>query len=400
MSKEVLSQGEIEALLKTVEETGGEHFTDTEKEALIELTNLSIEVAVGALSALINRELEYERPEIALNRRSIVEKKVPARTVCLSSLFEGGVTGQALWTTEGALAAVLCDVLLGGDGTSPPEDLGETQLATLKEAFQNGLDAVADALGGALGDKIKLTAGAINAAGAGDEEVAYFSDYDPDHVFVELSGKLSLPDLAEGDIRVHYPAELARELLGRLTAQQQVEVGDEEAADDGEEAANEVAAGQAGTLEAEADGDETEPDEPELPPEVLARPQALNAKAQRPAAKPPRLVGSAAMVQVQPAKFESLKPSATSTDPQNIDLIMDVPLHLTVELGRTKMQVRQILALGTGAVIELDKLAGEPLDVLINGRLIAKGEVVIINENFGVRITDVVSQIERVQNLR
>ncbi len=395
MSKEVLSQGEIDALLKSVEETGGERFTDTEKEALIELTNLSIEAAVGAMSALISRELEFERPEISLNRRSIVEKKVPAGAVCVSALYEGAVTGQALWTAEGALSAVLCDVLLGGDGTNPPESLGETQLTTLKEAFQNGLETAAEALTGALGDKIKLTAGATSAAGAGHEEVAYFSDFDPDHVFVELVGKLSLPDLAEGDIRIHYPAELARELLRRLTAQQQA------GTDEDEEAAGEVAAGQDEMAEARADDEEAEPDEPELPPEVMTRPQATSAKTQRPAAKPPgRVVGSVSKVQVQSAKFESLKPSPTTSDPQNIDLIMDVPLHLTVELGRTKMQVRQILALGTGAVIELDKLAGEPLDVLINGRLIAKGEVVIINENFGVRITDVVSQIERVQNLR
>lgn len=377
MSKEVLSQGEIDALLKTVEETGGEHFTDTEEEALIELTNLALESAVGAMSALTNRELELERPEIGLNRRSIAEKKIPAGTVCLGALFEGALTGQALWSTEGALSAVFCDILLGGDGTSPPEALGETQLNTMKEAFQNGLDASAVALSEALGERVKVSAGAINTAGAGHEEVPYFSDYDPDHIFVELTGKLSLPDLAEGELRLFYPAELARELLKRLTARQEADSGDEAAV-----------------------GSDEEPEPPaEVPggapePKKEARPKAAPAKA------PGRVVGSAIKVQVQPAKFEGLKPVATAPEQQNIDLIMDVPLHLTVELGRTRMQVRQILALGTGAVIELDKLAGEPLDVLINGRLIAKGEVVIINENFGVRITDVVSQIERVQNLR
>lgn len=109
---------------------------------------------------------------------------------------------------------------------------------------------------------------------------------------------------------------------------------------------------------------------------------------------------TAPAVDVRPAQFESLGVRRESADVHNIGLILDVPLRVTVELGRTRMQIREILELGKGSVIELEKLAGEPVDVLVNGKLLAKGEVVVIDENFGVKITDIVSPLERLGELQ
>ena len=105
-------------------------------------------------------------------------------------------------------------------------------------------------------------------------------------------------------------------------------------------------------------------------------------------------------VVVQPVQFAPLVPSGATLNNTNIDLIMDVPLQVTVELGRTRKLIREILDLAAGSVVELDKLAGEPVDILVNGKLIAKGEVVVIDENFGVRVTDIVSPFERATNLQ
>lgn len=85
---------------------------------------------------------------------------------------------------------------------------------------------------------------------------------------------------------------------------------------------------------------------------------------------------------------------------QSIDFILDIPLRVTVELGRTKMSIRDILQLGQGSVVELAKFAGEPLEVLVNDRLIARGEVVVVNEKFGVRLTDILSHVERIEQLK
>jgi len=85
---------------------------------------------------------------------------------------------------------------------------------------------------------------------------------------------------------------------------------------------------------------------------------------------------------------------------QNLDFILDIPLKVTVELGRTNVIIKDLLQLGQGSVLELDKLAGEPLEILVNGKLVAKGEVVVVNEKFGIRLTDIISPIERIETLK
>jgi flagellar motor switch protein FliN len=131
---------------------------------------------------------------------------------------------------------------------------------------------------------------------------------------------------------------------------------------------------------------------PEVKPAVPAQgtPAVAAALAAAAVAEPP----------VKAVQFPDLTPRASRDELRNIDLLLDVSLQVTVELGRTRRQIRDVLSLGPGSVLELDKLAGEQVDVLINGKLIAKGEVVVIDENYGVRITDIVSPTERVQVMR
>jgi flagellar motor switch protein FliN/FliY len=98
-------------------------------------------------------------------------------------------------------------------------------------------------------------------------------------------------------------------------------------------------------------------------------------------------------VQVQPVQFQPFNAAYNPiTQQENIDLIMDVPLDVTVELGRTSKSIKEILEFAPGTIIELDKVAGEPIDVLVNGKLVAKGEVVVIEESFGIRVTDIIKQ--------
>ena len=101
--------------------------------------------------------------------------------------------------------------------------------------------------------------------------------------------------------------------------------------------------------------------------------------------------------------FENLSPEAAGLSPEaakNLELVMDIPIQLSVELGRTKMPIRNLLQLAQGSVVELNELAGEPLDVFVNGCLVAQGEVVVVNEKFGIRLTDIITPSERLKKLR
>lgn len=114
-----------------------------------------------------------------------------------------------------------------------------------------------------------------------------------------------------------------------------------------------------------------------------------------------KTVDSAVVDNAQPANiFQRLTPTGALTEGgQDLDLILDIPVALTVELGRTKIPIKHILQLAQGSVIELDAMAGEPMDVLVNGCLIAQGEVVVVNEKFGIRLTDIVTPSERMRRL-
>ena len=103
--------------------------------------------------------------------------------------------------------------------------------------------------------------------------------------------------------------------------------------------------------------------------------------------------------QVAPAAFTNFAPTTASSAGNDINMILDIPVQLTVELGRTRIPIKNILQLAQGSVIELEAMAGEPMDVLVNGYLIAQGEVVVVNEKFGIRLTDIVTPSERMRRL-
>lgn len=100
------------------------------------------------------------------------------------------------------------------------------------------------------------------------------------------------------------------------------------------------------------------------------------------------------------AEFTEAKASSSHVPPKELDFILDIPVEVTAQLGKTKMLIKDLLQVGPASVVELDRLAGEPVDVLVNDKLVAKGEVVVINENFGVRLTEIVTPIERITKLK
>lgn len=127
------------------------------------------------------------------------------------------------------------------------------------------------------------------------------------------------------------------------------------------------------------------------------------AMAEQAEATAPSDAGAGVAEEAKPAVFGDLNPDVSGLSPEaakNLELVMDIPIQLTVELGRTKMPIRNLLQLAQGSVVELNELAGEPLDVFVNGCLVAQGEVVVVNEKFGIRLTDIITPSERIKKLR
>lgn len=136
--------------------------------------------------------------------------------------------------------------------------------------------------------------------------------------------------------------------------------------------------------------------------DVWAEALAEQAKSEQTQATAPAKPVAAAKPEPRPAPTADLKdePGAPADEGKNLEVILDIPVSLSMEIGRTQIPIRNLLQLSQGSVVELDRLAGEPMDVLVNGTLIAHGEVVVVNEKFGIRLTDVISPAERVKTLK
>ena len=145
--------------------------------------------------------------------------------------------------------------------------------------------------------------------------------------------------------------------------------------------------------------DNTDPMTPQEMNEAGGKPSEPEQEIKEEAAGPNAAAGSD--VEIKPVEYEHFEPQdRPAGENKNLDLILDVDLDITVELGRSKMPIRDILNLLPGSVVELNKLSGEPVDILVNGKLMAKGEVVVVDDNFGVKVTTISSQVERIKNLQ
>ncbi|MHB9145597.1 MAG: flagellar motor switch phosphatase FliY [Symbiobacteriia bacterium] len=373
MSNESLSQAEIDALLnsggRNAAEAAESPFTPEEERLLDERLVLAGSASAGALGTLVGEPAQISPPAILIATPEQVLAERPSRFVVAKVEYIQGLAGASYYLLSEMDALAIADLLLGGDGRSA-EELGESQQSALGEALSQMAGAAATSLSDALTVRIFYSPPEVFTAEAATG--LFSTEFPADGPLVVATSRLLIGDVVDGDLVQILSLELARRL------------------------------GSA------ADG-----------PAVAAAPVPSVAPAPRPAQPPaPAFAGAPASgfaatsvaqgvgpaapqatVAVQAAAFPDLGRQGTASDPQNIDLIMDVPLQVTVELGRTRKRIREVLALGPGSVVELDKLAGEAVDVLVNGKLVAKGEVVVIDENFGVRITDIVSPAERVRSL-
>ena len=311
---------------------------DSQTSALEAAANQAAEAAANTLSGLLGRTVTLQATGVSQGAAADLADKFYGGVAQVPVTVGGAASGKALLAFNESSAALMADLLIGGDGSSPPETLSDLHLSAVGEVGTQAASALFEGLGSGLGKSLTGTAGDLAPAQAGD-----------------------LPGLAASLGGGLVIVEFSLEVEGGLPSPFILVLGESVAAS---------LAGAGGSTGA------------------AAAPQGGFSSG--------GFGGSMNAPVVQSAQLAQLTGSLPAGAGNNLELLMDVPLQVTVELGRTQKMVKEVLSLGPGSVLELDKLAGEPVDILVNEKPIAKGEVVVIDENFGIRVTEILAPKDRV----
>lgn len=383
----MLSQDEIDALLQgsdddyesLEQENIDQLLTEEERDILGEIGNISFGSSATTLSTLLNQKVEITTPGISLIYHHDLAKEFPHPCVALQVEYVNGLSGVNLFIISQKDAAIIADLMLGGTGKDAAPELNDIQTSAVEEAMNQMMGTSATSMSKVFQKKVDISPPSLELLniieGEGTKVVP------PEETLVKVAFKLKIGELMDSDIMQLMPLRVAKQMVGSLIHR---DVAHKNDSNEPIKITEEKMAEEQKMMKDEKQYFDYEQD------------RSMNTEKQdTPYESRP------SKTDVQQATFSEFEPSPIQkADTKNLDMLLDVPLDVTVELGRTRRSVREILTLSSGSIIELDKLAGEPVDILVNNKLVAQGEVVVIDENFGVRVTDIVSQRDRLNKLR
>ncbi|WP_214746303.1 MULTISPECIES: flagellar motor switch phosphatase FliY [unclassified Exiguobacterium] len=372
---DMLSQDEIDALLRGTPsdsddasdtQSDEEVLDEMEIDALGEVGNISLGNSATALSALLNQKVEITTPHVRMITMDELRSRYPIPHVALRVGYTEGFKGENVLILTQRDASVIANLMMGGDGViDETAEMEPIALSAVQEAMNQMMGAAATSMSTVFSMRIDISPPAVEIFDFSQEKsiVDSFSLWDS-MVIIEFD--LKIGTLIDSKIVQLAPLEFSKQLIQKLFL-----------------ASTEVS-------------NEPSPAQPAAQTQLKPSPAVETSP---PPAKPAPVQEQVVKesVAVSPVQFGQLSDAQVDGTPANIGMLYDVPLNVTVELGRTRRSVRDILELTQGSIIELDKLAGEPVDVFVNNTLIATGEVVVIEENFGVRITEIVNTKERLR---
>ena len=361
--------------------------TDIEKDAIGEIANISMGTSATTLFSLVNTKVDISTPEVTIATWDTFAKEFERPCVFIQIKYTVGLDGANILILKEQDVKIITDLMMGGDGTNTDGELGELHLSAISEAMNQMMGSSATSLSSMLGKMIDISppeASLVNLIDTKDgAEIAPFLG----GKFVKIAFRMQIGDLVDSTLMQLYPVDFARSLYETVMGTQEPV----------QEAAPTPPPAPAPTpAPAPAPQPFTPPPAPD--PSQMGMPQMGMPQMGMPQMGMPQMgmpmMDMSQMQQpanIQPAQFQAFgSPGMAMPGGENIGIIMDVPLEVTVELGRTKKSISEILDFAPGTIIELDKIAGEPIDVLVNGKFVAKGEVVVIEESFGVRVTEII----------
>lgn len=424
MSDDMISQAEIDALLagggvddssggdSGADSSGGSSsseeaeldgvLSDIEKDALGEIGNISMGSAATTLSTLLNHKVSINTPTVSVATMTIIQEHYPMPYLVVEVGYTIGIDGNNVLAIQAQDAAIIADLMMGGDGSNPDTNLSEIHMSAVGEAMNQMMGAVATSLSTMFNKKIDISPPKVNLVDFGKDEIITEMAKNSDPI-VRISFRMEVDGLIDSEIMQILPVNVARDMVKSLMG----------GGDDTPAPSPDIAPPPQEAPPQQAAPPPPPPQQQYAPPpqqQYAPPPQQQYAPPpqQQYAAPPPGYgYGGGPPMQpnvvtnmpVSPAQFMPLSMEPVQVNEANIGLILDVPLQVTVELGRTKKSIKEVLELSNGSIVELDKLAGEPVEIQVNGHFLAKGEVVVIDENFGVRITEIATPAERAARL-
>ncbi|MCI6065686.1 flagellar motor switch phosphatase FliY [bacterium] len=378
----VLSQEEISALLNNSDDANqNDLLTDAEKDAIGEIGNISMGTAATTLFSLVNRKVDISTPVVSFATWNDICDAYEKPCVFIRIAYTVGLDGSNILVLKEHDVKVITDLMMGGDGTNTDGELGELHLSAISEAMNQMMGSAATSLSSMLNKTIDISPPVSDLVDLQDNidesAIAEFLSGS----FVKISFKMEIGDLVDSEIMQLYPVSFAKEMCASITKNMEADTNSTS-----NEAEKAVSA-QPVTPQPQMNQQMSQP---------MGGQQVMSQQMGQPMMGQPMMTPNmnqmyAQPVNVQPAQFQAFNPSiAQVAGAENIGLIMDVPLEVSVELGRTTKSIHEILDFAPGTIIELNRIAGEPIDILVNGKYVAKGEVVVIEESFGVRITEIV----------
>ena len=405
----MLSQDEINALLSGMNSGSGDTSTAeadsasssddgfslsaTEKDAVGEISNISMGTAATTLSSLLNQKVNITTPSVSVSDWDDISTMYDRPCVMMQISYKEGIDGNNVLILREDDVKIITDLMMGGPGKANDEPLSELHLSAIGEAMNQMMGSAATSMSSMFNRKIDISPPVANVIDAYSESVDNLPAF-LNGSFVKVSFKMQIGDLIDSEIMQLYPIEFAKELIelfmpsgGSAQPAPQPAPAAQSAPQPAPQTASQPAPQTAPAQDMGAaqgmpyGGAQGMPYG--YPPQGMPYPYPPQGM---PYGYPPQQD-----VNVSPAAFQPFSGNLSAlTQKENIDLIMDVPLEVTVELGRTQKSIKDILEFAPGTIVELNKIAGEAIDVLVNGKYVAKGEVVVIEESFGVRITEII----------
>lgn len=377
----MLSQEEIDALTGGGNSSaapagaGEELLTEAERDAVGEIANINMGTAATTLSTLLNNKVTITTPRVSYVTVDELSQQYDRPCVFIHISYIEGIDGNNILILKESDVKVITDLMMGGDGSNIEGELSELHLSAISEAMNQMMGSAATSLSSMLERKVDISPPLASLVDLNDTIDDTKITNILEGTIIQVAFDMKIGDLVDSQIMQLYPCDFAKELYNKFIG------GADNAPASKPEPVPAPAAPQG----------QPAMQQPYMDPSMMQGQPMM----QQPYMDPSMMQGQPMMMpaqgmNIQPAQFQQFNVGYSPLmQEENIGLIMDVPLEVTVELGRTNKSIKEILDFAPGTIIELDKLAGEPVDVLVNGKFVAKGEVVVIEESFGIRLVEI-----------